>query len=306
MSKISKLNKNEVERLNEGLRSTNPLASLSNVVRWMLNKVDGNRELVLAKLEEFRIILQNEGRGDDEDRVLEVMDFLVGWSSPHSRIVDQENSNARENDSLPSLSTGTKPNLPKPEIRIIFPGTSGGIWADRHQAALTRDLYFPPTATKNQTIAILDLTGIIPSPGVLQDLILPLAQRIKGGIHGQFTLIVRTHDQGVADFIGYLAKEHNLNIFVVIFSHDLQEAQPVGNITNVELTTLNFVNFLGGKVTATELAQVAGIGKTAAGNRLVGLAEKGIVYRFEQARNGDLFIDPRTQIDEAILSIGSH
>jgi hypothetical protein len=40
----------------------------------------------LEGLEELRFELREEGREDAEDTVLDVMDFITGWSSPHMRI----------------------------------------------------------------------------------------------------------------------------------------------------------------------------------------------------------------------------
>jgi hypothetical protein len=44
------------------------------------------REQVIARLEELRTNLRQRGREDDEDVVLEVLDFVTGWSSPHVRL----------------------------------------------------------------------------------------------------------------------------------------------------------------------------------------------------------------------------
>lgn len=69
----------------EALSSSEPLWELRGVIRGLL--ADGHdRELILGDLERFRSVLQNAGREQDEDTVLEVMDFLVGWSSPHMRL----------------------------------------------------------------------------------------------------------------------------------------------------------------------------------------------------------------------------
>ena len=43
-----------------------------------------DRRQVLNDLEEFRELLREHG--EDEDVVLDVMDFLTGWCSPHERI----------------------------------------------------------------------------------------------------------------------------------------------------------------------------------------------------------------------------
>jgi len=51
----------------------------------LLNR-DWTRDELLAQLESFREILSVAGRDNDEDSVLEAMDFLVGWCSPHLKV----------------------------------------------------------------------------------------------------------------------------------------------------------------------------------------------------------------------------
>jgi hypothetical protein len=45
-----------------------------------------DRADVVAELERYRIVLQRRGQDDEEDTVLEVLDFLEGWCSPHMKL----------------------------------------------------------------------------------------------------------------------------------------------------------------------------------------------------------------------------
>jgi hypothetical protein len=45
-----------------------------------------SRTDALAELTRFREQLASAGRAEDEDIVLEVMDYLIGWASPHLRL----------------------------------------------------------------------------------------------------------------------------------------------------------------------------------------------------------------------------
>lgn len=45
-----------------------------------------DRDTIQRQLTALRVHLQHADRDADEDVVLEVMDFLAGWSSPHMRI----------------------------------------------------------------------------------------------------------------------------------------------------------------------------------------------------------------------------
>ena len=73
------------EQLDEALRSERPIWRLRDVVQSLLAQGQ-EREAVVAELEHFRCFLHAMGRDEDEDIVLEVMDFLVGWSSPHMKL----------------------------------------------------------------------------------------------------------------------------------------------------------------------------------------------------------------------------
>ena len=294
----------------ESLRSVDPTAALSDAVR-RLHKASGKgRQEILAELEEFRDVLREQNRDRDEDVVLEVMDFLVGWSSPHMSLVDEISAHSAKRGAAEdgqregkaaAASESRHHAVPQPKFRFVSPGTTG-VMVDRRQAAFLRDQFFPPiTAISEPTIAVLNLTGVFPSPGFLQDLILPLAQRIRGGLYSQLKLFVITHDVGVADFLSYLAKEQDLALFVVApsdsaspLSEALSSACPLGDLTSTEKTTLNILVQLGGTVTASEFARNVGIEATAAGNRLVNLTQKGFLFRFEQPqREGHLYVDPR-------------
>jgi len=72
-------------QFNEAVRSANPLLELRETVRSLLDQ-DWTREELLADLEQFRDVLREAGRDEDEDIVLEVMDFLAGWCSPHMKV----------------------------------------------------------------------------------------------------------------------------------------------------------------------------------------------------------------------------
>lgn len=294
----------EKKVLAESLESPEPLRELNDAVRTLLGKPDRNPAELYEGLDEFRWELARAGRGNEEDIVLEVMDFLVGWASPHMSLKTSGSQNPGPTDGPSKTSKATASSPPGesdiPAVRLLrrFPGTSGGIWTDRQKAALHSQYLLNITATTPTTI-LLDLTGIIATPGVLQDLILPLGERVRSGLSGPLKLVVRTHDQGAADFVRYLAREHRIPIFVSLSGQGLDQAQPVGELSGTEHTTLNLMLGLGGRVTASGLADAIGIESTAAGNRLTNLAEKGYIYRIGRSRRyGDVFIDPREASDE--------
>jgi hypothetical protein len=67
------------------LRSAEPAAQLRQLATDELGK-GRTREDVLARFEKARQALRAADREDDEDIILDVMDALVGWCSPHRKI----------------------------------------------------------------------------------------------------------------------------------------------------------------------------------------------------------------------------
>jgi hypothetical protein len=105
----------------------------------------------------------------------------------------------------------------------------------RSGASFPRDRYFPPTAVDRPAIAVLELSAE-PTIRTLQEFLLPLGQRIRGGEYGQLFLVVQTNDEAVAGFVRYLSREYELPIFVRP-SPPGAEATPVGDLTSARSAT---------------------------------------------------------------------
>jgi hypothetical protein len=58
---------------------------LRDVVTELL-AAGADRARVQEQLEAFRVRLQEQDREDDEDTVLDVLDFVTGWCSPDQRL----------------------------------------------------------------------------------------------------------------------------------------------------------------------------------------------------------------------------
>lgn len=67
------------------LRSGDRVENLRRVAEREL-RAGTPREQLLAQLEQLRSDLSSIGRDHDEDAVLELMDFITGWCSPHARL----------------------------------------------------------------------------------------------------------------------------------------------------------------------------------------------------------------------------
>ena len=194
-----------------------------------------------------------------------------------------------------------------PRARTVFlsslvPGSSDPdtkttlLLKDRRVAAFTRErLATQLNPSDDPQVLILDLAGIAFTPSALQELILPLAQRIRGGEHGTVRLVISTTDPGVSDFIRYMAQAHQLPLYLSYSPFDLREGTPVGALTKAERDTLDTIVILGGQVTASSLAATEGIRPNAATNRLVNLNREGYLVRQSRGRReGDLYIEPRS------------
>jgi hypothetical protein len=71
--------------LEEALRACSPSDALRNLVQA---KVDQgyDRETLNQELTDFTLELRAVNRESDEDLILDVLDFLTGWCSPHMKI----------------------------------------------------------------------------------------------------------------------------------------------------------------------------------------------------------------------------
>lgn len=67
------------------LDSDDPVGALRDVAQSLLRK-GVSRPAVTARLEQLRAVLREAGRDQEEDTVLDVLDFVAGWTSPHMKI----------------------------------------------------------------------------------------------------------------------------------------------------------------------------------------------------------------------------
>ena len=144
-------------------------------------------------------------------------------------------------------------------------------------------------------VLVLDLGGSAFTPLALQELILPLAQRIRGGEYGVMRLVISTSDPGVGNYIRYMAQAHELPLYLSPSPSNLWDGQPVGGLTETERATLDTIIAFGGRVTASSLAAIDNIRPSAATNRLVKLDREGYLLRQPRGRReGDIYIEPRS------------
>lgn len=195
------------------------------------------------------------------------------------------------------------------EYRPWRPPTA--VYPDRGQVAFFRERDFPATAASLPRIFCLNLEDGLFATGALKDLILPIAQGIRGGAYGQAILVVASSDDGVIDYLEGLAERYELTLFLLPgMSAPLSEARPVGSLTPAEAQALQLMKQAGGQATSSALAQLAGVEVNAAVNRLRGVSDKGYVCRVEKGkRKGDIFFDPLVLVDRRLsnlLSTGPH
>ena len=193
----------------------------------------------------------------------------------------------RSSDTEPATTLVPRPSDTKPTTTLVL--------TDR-QVARARDRLATQLKRLNDPqILVLDLAGITLTPSTMQELILPLAQRIRGGEYGTVRLVISTADPGVADFLRYMAQAHRLPLYLCHSPFDHHQATPIGSLTKTASNTLDTIIMLGGQVTASMLAEAEGIKPTAAINRLVNLDRDGYLIRQPRGhREGDVYIEPRS------------
>jgi hypothetical protein len=187
---------------------------------------------------------------------------------------------------LPPMSVLERPIVYRPwRPTVVYP--------DRHQVARYRDEEFPATATESERIFCINLEGGFFSLGALKEMIVPLGQAVRGGVHGSAALVVVCSDDSTVEFLEALAEKYELPIFLSA-SPDapLSDARPIGALTTAEVQTYGLIRTAGGEVTSSRVADLAGIEVNAAVNRLSALARKGYVHRVARSRReGDAFVD---------------
>jgi hypothetical protein len=75
-----------IAELQEAVQTRHPLVSLRDAVKTAMDDRGFSREDVLAMLQELRARYHDEGDAHAEDIVLDTMDFVTGWCSPHMKI----------------------------------------------------------------------------------------------------------------------------------------------------------------------------------------------------------------------------
>ena len=187
---------------------------------------------------------------------------------------------------LSTLNQGSSDTAPKTTLLL----------KDRTLAALLRERVAAQlNLSDDLQVLVLDLAGVAFTPSTLQELIIPLAQRIRGGEHGTVCLVISTTDSGVGEFVRYIAQVHGLPLYLSQSPFELWRGTPVGNLTTTERSTLDTIVVLGGQVTASRLAATEGIRPSAATNRLVRLDREGYLVRQPRGRReGDVYIEPRS------------
>ena len=179
------------------------------------------------------------------------------------------------------------------DFALVRPWTTA--FKERDDAAAWRKAVFPATVSKNCRIRVINFEGSRPEIGAVEEMILQVGQGIKSGAYGQLTLGIVSSDEPIVHYAVSLAREHNFPLFVAPqLDNPLESSEPVGKLTSGEISTLETVQELGGRVKSSELAKALDIELAAAGNRLAKLEKKGYLLRIPQSpREGDIYVDPR-------------
>lgn len=184
---------------------------------------------------------------------------------------------------------------------VWFLPTTTGVLYDRVETAIVRDKLLASLRASKGTVAVIDLSGSLFSPGSLYELMLPLARQIRAGDIGLRLLIVIAQDEGVIHFVRMLGETYELPLYLSTRPLEVPDAEPVGKLTLTERETIESLQRLGGCVTVANFADKLQLQTTAAGNRLVGLSRRGYLDRAPRSRrDGDAFVDPRRVAYEAM------
>jgi hypothetical protein len=81
-------------RIEQALQSREPVPALREFATRLF-AAGHSREAILDLFERSRQLLRDASRDSDEDAVTDVMDFLVGWCSPHLKLPPKESTSGR-------------------------------------------------------------------------------------------------------------------------------------------------------------------------------------------------------------------
>jgi hypothetical protein len=82
---VTAANENILTAFREALHAAEPVTTMRELARDELHHGVPRSE-VLGELESLRLELRGDGLAAEEDTVLDVMDFVSGWSSPRMQL----------------------------------------------------------------------------------------------------------------------------------------------------------------------------------------------------------------------------
>jgi hypothetical protein len=83
------------KRFEKALDSPNPVEALRSLV-LELSQEGSDKATILELFEQERQRLRATHREADEDAIMDVMDFLVGWCSPHMKLLADEPETSKQ------------------------------------------------------------------------------------------------------------------------------------------------------------------------------------------------------------------
>lgn len=178
-----------------------------------------------------------------------------------------------------------------PVAQVLQVGT-GGILAGPEQISFWRDAIQTADSDRPTTV-VIDLSLAVFLPQSVENFVFPIARKVASGYYGPSRLVVATPDRSLRNVLAALSAHLGVAMYVCDSPSSLADAQPVG-VTPTEQQSLDLLRASGGGVSASDLADEAGLELSAASNRLVNLERRGLVFRIKRGgREGDLFADPR-------------
>jgi hypothetical protein len=147
------------------------------------------------------------------------------------------------------------------------------------------------------TVLVVNLEGRFPGAAVLHDWLLSLGRSLRGGLLGPLAIVLATPDAALGETVRAICTAYDLPFFLASSRDSLDHAEPLGPLSRADQQTMEVLRRLGGRATASMVAQTAGIDHTAAGNRLANLDRRHILLRVDQPRRqGHLYLDPRSAL----------
>src|SRR5437660_1173473 len=99
------------------------------------------------------------------------------------------------------------------QLRIVPAGTGSAVWDDPHPNRVVAR-FMPPERQHGPMIGILHFGDVRPTAGLLNNLVVGIAEDARAGRYGSFSFVVSSADDATRSVVKAIAASRDLALFV--------------------------------------------------------------------------------------------